>query len=57
MIYSHACRLFEVYGGATNIKLLAKKMPPLQDAGPQKCLSFSVDGSRFAAGGVVSNAL
>ncbi|KDO55295.1 hypothetical protein CISIN_1g0162572mg, partial [Citrus sinensis] len=44
--------LFEVYGGATDINLLAKKMPPLQDAGPQKCLSFSVDGSRFAAGGV-----
>lgn len=46
------CKLFEVYGGATDINLLAKKMPPLQDAGPQKCLSFSVDGSRFAAGGV-----
>ncbi|GMI67509.1 hypothetical protein HRI_000420200 [Hibiscus trionum] len=44
--------LFEVYGLETNLKLLTKQVPPLQDAGPQKCLAFSVDGSRFATGGV-----
>lgn len=48
-------RLFEVYGREENIKLVAKDMPPLRDSGPQKCLAFSVDGSRFATGGVVSN--
>ncbi|KAJ0045125.1 hypothetical protein Pint_05931 [Pistacia integerrima] len=46
------CKLFEVYGRETNLKLLAKKMPPLEDVGPQKCLAFSVDGSRLATGGV-----
>ncbi|KAJ4720677.1 SEC12-like protein 1 [Melia azedarach] len=46
------CKLFEVYGGETNLKLVAKSISPLHDAGPQKCLTFSVDGSRFASGGV-----
>ncbi|XVE99166.1 hypothetical protein REPUB_Repub03eG0173800 [Reevesia pubescens] len=46
------CKMFELYGQETNLKLLAKDVPPLQDAGPQKCLAFSVDGSRFATGGV-----
>lgn len=46
--------MFEVYGREGSVKLLVKKMPPLQDVGAQKCLAFSVDGSRFAAGGVVS---
>ncbi|KAJ0103601.1 hypothetical protein Patl1_05984 [Pistacia atlantica] len=46
------CKWFEVYGRETNLKLLAKKMPPLEDVGPQKCLAFSVDGSRLATGGV-----
>uniref|UniRef100_A0A5B7BZW7 Putative SEC12-like protein 1 n=1 Tax=Davidia involucrata TaxID=16924 RepID=A0A5B7BZW7_DAVIN len=45
------CKLFELYGHETNIKLLTKELP-LQDVGPQKCLAFSVDGSRFATGGV-----
>ncbi|XWS56354.1 hypothetical protein CRYUN_Cryun09bG0078900 [Craigia yunnanensis] len=45
-------KLFELYGQETNLKLLVKELPPLQDAGPQKCLAFSVDGSRFATGGV-----
>ncbi|OMP05516.1 hypothetical protein COLO4_08797 [Corchorus olitorius] len=44
--------LFELYGQETNLKLFAKELPPLQDAGPQKCLAFSVDGSRFATGGL-----
>lgn len=48
-------RFFEINGRETNLKLLAKTMPPLEDVGPQKCLAFSVDGSRLATGGVVSN--
>ncbi|XVE75489.1 hypothetical protein DITRI_Ditri12bG0097800 [Diplodiscus trichospermus] len=51
MRYFLMCRLFELYGQETNLKLLIKELPPLRDAGPQKCLAFSVDGSRFAAGG------
>ena len=49
-----ACRLFELHGQEINLKLLAKDFPPLQDAGPQTCMAFSVDGSKFATGGVVS---
>ncbi|XVE68723.1 hypothetical protein DITRI_Ditri09bG0092100 [Diplodiscus trichospermus] len=46
------CRLFELYGKETNLKLFVKELPPLENAGPQKCLAFSIDGSRFATGGV-----
>ncbi|XP_014511011.1 SEC12-like protein 1 [Vigna radiata var. radiata] len=46
------CKLFELYGRETNMKLLAKELTPLQVIGPQKCISFSVDGSKFAAGGL-----
>ncbi|XP_007010111.2 PREDICTED: SEC12-like protein 1 [Theobroma cacao] len=46
------CKLFELYGQEKNLKLFAKELPPFGDAGPQKCLAFSVDGSRFATGGV-----
>ena len=52
-----ACRLFELYGRETNMKLLAKELPPLQGVGSQNCITFSVDGSRFAAGGAVSTDL
>ena len=45
---------FELYGRETNMKLLAKELAPLQGIGPQKCIAFSVDGSKFAAGGLVS---
>lgn len=44
-----AYRLFEYYGQ----KLLPKELHPLQGVGPQKCLAFSTDGSKFATGGVV----
>lgn len=47
------CRLFELHGQEQNIKILPKELP-LEGVGPQKCLAFSVDGSRFATGGVVS---
>ncbi|XP_022861073.1 SEC12-like protein 1, partial [Olea europaea var. sylvestris] len=46
------CRLFEVYGREDYIKLTTKDLAPLQGVGPQKCLAFSVDGTRFATGGV-----
>jgi prolactin regulatory element-binding protein len=45
------CKLFELYAGELNAKLLAKELPLLRDVGPQKCLSFSVDGSKLATGG------
>ncbi|KAF3434119.1 hypothetical protein FNV43_RR25222 [Rhamnella rubrinervis] len=45
------CKLFELYGGELNAKLLAKELPLLRDVGPQKCLAFSVDGSKLATGG------
>lgn len=47
------CRLFEIYGHEKNIKMVTKDLKHLQNVGPQKCLAFSTDGSRFAAGGVV----
>lgn len=47
--------MFELYGGEINAKLLAKDLPLLRDVGPQKCLTFSVDGSKLATGGEVSN--
>ncbi|XP_071734616.1 SEC12-like protein 1 [Rutidosis leptorrhynchoides] len=46
------CRLFQLYGQDINVKMVNKDLKPLQDVGPQKCLAFSPDGSRFAAGGV-----
>ncbi|GKV34238.1 hypothetical protein SLEP1_g42627 [Rubroshorea leprosula] len=46
------CKLFELYGHEANLKLFAKELFPLNDVGQQKCLAFSVDGARFAAGGV-----
>ncbi|KAM7467854.1 hypothetical protein LguiB_015416 [Lonicera macranthoides] len=49
---SGGCKLIELYGREANLKLLAKDLLPLQGVGPQKCLAFSVDGSRFATGGV-----
>lgn len=47
-----SCRLFQLYGQENNIKMVTKELTPLQDVGPQRCLAFSTDGSRFAAGGV-----
>ncbi|XP_061353422.1 SEC12-like protein 1 [Gastrolobium bilobum] len=47
-----SCKLFELHGSEANMKLLAKELAPLQGIAPQKCISFSVDGSKFAAGGL-----
>ncbi|XP_010521738.1 PREDICTED: SEC12-like protein 1 [Tarenaya hassleriana] len=46
------CKLFEVCGGETVIKISDQKPLPLEVVGPQKCLVFSFDGSKLAAGGV-----
>lgn len=47
-------RLFEIVGGATTgITILAKELPPLENAGLQKCMAFSFDGSKLAVGGAV----
>ncbi|XP_038884218.1 SEC12-like protein 1 [Benincasa hispida] len=46
------CKLFELCGQELNVKLLIKELPPLKDVGPQTCLTFSVDGSKLATGGV-----
>ncbi|XP_042482018.1 SEC12-like protein 1 [Macadamia integrifolia] len=45
------CRVFELCVQEESIKLLAKDLAPLQGVGPQKCLAFSTDGSKFASGG------
>ncbi|XP_009598134.1 SEC12-like protein 1 [Nicotiana tomentosiformis] len=45
------CKLFELYGHEDNIKFVCKEFP-LKDVGPQKCMAFSVDGSKLATGGV-----
>lgn len=47
-----SCKLFELYGNETSMKLLAKELAPLQGIGSQTCMTFSVDGSKFAAGGL-----
>ncbi|KAL4275479.1 hypothetical protein AHAS_Ahas20G0111300 [Arachis hypogaea] len=46
-----SCRLFDLYGNETKMKLLAKELAPLQNIGSQNCITFSVDGSKFATGG------
>lgn len=61
LVYTMLClwsswyfRLFEIAGGATTgITILEKELPPLQNAGLQKCMAFSFDGSKLAVGGVV----
>uniref|UniRef100_A0A1J3J0S0 SEC12-like protein 1 n=1 Tax=Noccaea caerulescens TaxID=107243 RepID=A0A1J3J0S0_NOCCA len=46
------CKLFEIVGGATGVTILAKELLSLQNAGLQKCMAFSFDGSKLAVGGV-----
>ncbi|XLU45982.1 hypothetical protein S245_040796, partial [Arachis hypogaea] len=46
-----SCKLFELYGNETKMKLLAKELAPLQNIGSQNCITFSVDRSKFATGG------
>ncbi|XP_056169074.1 SEC12-like protein 1 [Syzygium oleosum] len=49
---SGGCKILELYGRESSLKLIARKPPLLQDVGPQQCLAFSGDGSRLAAGGM-----
>ncbi|KAL8538752.1 hypothetical protein ACS0TY_000674 [Phlomoides rotata] len=46
------CKLFELYVREGKIKLTEKEQPLMHGIGLQKCLAFSVDGTRFATGGV-----
>lgn len=46
------CKWFELSGQGPHFKLLAKEIAPLQQAGTQRCVAFSVDGSIFASGGL-----
>ncbi|XP_020589267.1 SEC12-like protein 1 [Phalaenopsis equestris] len=48
---ANGCKLFELFDRDLNYKLVAKDLPPLQSIGPQKCLVFSTDGSKFVTGG------
>ncbi|KAL3718919.1 hypothetical protein ACJRO7_003948 [Eucalyptus globulus] len=49
---SGGCKILELYGRESNLQLIARKPPLLQDIGPQQCIAFSGDGSRLAAGGL-----
>ncbi|KAL1532098.1 PHD finger containing protein Phf1 [Salvia divinorum] len=46
------CKLFELDVKEDKIKLTSKEQLLLQGIGPQKCLAFSIDGTRFSTGGV-----
>ncbi|CAA7019235.1 unnamed protein product [Microthlaspi erraticum] len=46
------CKLFEIVGGTRVTTILAKELLPLENAGLQKCVAFSFDGSKLAVGGV-----
>lgn len=48
---ANGCKLYELNCQDAYIRLLAKDLQHLQSVGPQKCLAFSTDGSRFATGG------
>uniref|UniRef100_A0A0D9W082 Uncharacterized protein n=1 Tax=Leersia perrieri TaxID=77586 RepID=A0A0D9W082_9ORYZ len=45
------CRLFKLVTEEFSVRLISKDVPSLQSVGPQKCLSFSTDGAKFAIGG------
>lgn len=45
------CKVFELHVEETYMKLLTKEAPPLQGVGRQKCVAFSIDGSKLAMGG------
>uniref|UniRef100_A0A0E0Q516 Uncharacterized protein n=1 Tax=Oryza rufipogon TaxID=4529 RepID=A0A0E0Q516_ORYRU len=45
------CRLFKLIFEEFTVRLISRDAPPLESVGPQKCLAFSTDGSKFAIGG------
>ncbi|KAI4382674.1 hypothetical protein MLD38_008610 [Melastoma candidum] len=46
------CKGLELSSQESDTKLSLKELPALNGVGHLKCLSFSADGSRFAAGGI-----
>lgn len=53
MLY-HSCRVFKLVYREFGIHLIPSDASPIQSVGPQKCLTFSTDGAKFAIGGEVS---
>ncbi|CAN6297430.1 unnamed protein product [Urochloa humidicola] len=45
------CRVFKLVYRDFGIHLISSDASPLQSVGPQKCLTFSTDGAKFAIGG------
>ncbi|XP_044949302.1 SEC12-like protein 1 [Hordeum vulgare subsp. vulgare] len=45
------CRLFKLLYDDFCINFVSRDSPPLQSVGPQRCLAFSTDGTKFAIGG------
>ena len=46
ILFAVSYRFFELYSHEDNIRFVCKEFP-LQDAGPQKCMAISVDGSKL----------
>ncbi|PVH31063.1 hypothetical protein PAHAL_9G048900 [Panicum hallii] len=45
------CRVFKLLFRDFGIHLIPNDASPIQSVGPQKCLTFSTDGTKFAIGG------
>uniref|UniRef100_A0A0E0LI06 Uncharacterized protein n=2 Tax=Oryza punctata TaxID=4537 RepID=A0A0E0LI06_ORYPU len=48
---ANGCSLFKLIFEEFTVRLISRDAPPLESVGPQKCLAFSTDGSKFAIGG------
>lgn len=46
--------MFKLVYREFGIHLIPSDASPLESVGPQKCLTFSTDGAKFAIGGEVS---
>lgn len=49
--FSKGCKFFELDSGKSKLKVSDIVLSPMQEIGPQKCLTFSADGSKLASGG------
>ncbi|TVU41211.1 hypothetical protein EJB05_14711 [Eragrostis curvula] len=45
------CRLFKLIFEDFTVRIIPRDASPLESVGPQKCLTFSTDGTKFAIGG------
>ncbi|KAK3124653.1 hypothetical protein QOZ80_7BG0589990 [Eleusine coracana subsp. coracana] len=45
------CRLFKLIFEEFTVRIIPRDASPLESVGPQKCLAFSTDGTKFAIGG------